>query len=234
MTKSECQIAAENINRETLKISRKYKGIKMNIGTNLDVPSHWEFRYTGANWNDYFSKVKPAKALRRKLFSHSPDPITIIIKILRNAWGRAVRIAKHPTYNKEMYAGIIRSGAPKLHFDWAGFDLPGMQIVAQAGANIVISNFKKGGNLLMYQTYGMKEGNTIDSGERVIGNYDLPRQMVEGVEMQEIEYEIGDLIIAPNRFLHEVTKLNDEPEDNRIMLSTHIALMVDGSLALFS
>jgi hypothetical protein len=231
-----CRAIVKKINTFMANKARSYKG-DLNIGTVLNFPSHWELEYIKGGkqaWQNYFKKVKTTNQLRKELFSECGDPIFKLQSILRKAWNGPVHVAKHPTYKKDLYAGLIRSGAPRLHFDWGRYDLPGLEIVAQAGANIPLSNFQRDGDLVVYRKLGMERGKDASSGSKVVGNYDLPHDLVANVESHKIEYGIGDLIIAPNRFLHEVTDNGQEPQTNRILLSVHVAWMGDGSLALFS
>jgi hypothetical protein len=67
----------------------------------------------------------------------------------------------------------------------------------------------------------------------VVGNYDLPGSLVEGVESCVVPCRVGDLVMAPNRLLHEVTE-PQIPEEDRLSLSFHLALMATGKLAIFS
>lgn len=174
----------------------------------LDISSHWEFEYTkddAAAWQAYFPRVRPMLELCRRLFTDVGDPVDRIAHAFGNTWGKQVRRARHPQYDQPLFAGLIRSGGPRLHFDWAPFDLPGLEAVMQAGANVYLANFQQGGHLKVYRTYGMTKGHTKASGVLPIGNYDLPHALVEGVESVTIPCGVGDLVLAPNRFLHEVT-----------------------------
>jgi hypothetical protein len=94
--------------------------------------------------------------LRRRLFAEIGDPVERVTDMLGKAWGRpVVRVRK---YGKQLYAGLIRSGAPKLHFDWAPWDIPEEEAVMQAGVNIYIANGGSGGDLKIYNIYGMTRG----------------------------------------------------------------------------
>src|SRR5206468_6851821 len=107
------------------------------------------------------------------------------------------------------------------------------EVVMQAGANVYLSNFEQGGDLKVYRKYGMSPGKKASDGEKVIGNYGLPHDLVENAESCTIECGVGDLVVAPNRFLHEVTPGN-EPEADRLVLSFHVALLSNGKLVVFS
>lgn len=232
----ECEKVVGKITEVAKTKARQYE-TGLNIGTALDIDSHWEFEYTkkrDSAWVDYFKKVGPTTQLRRRLFAETGDPIGRAVRIFRQAWGAPVRRARHPHFNRSLYVGLLRTGAPKLHFDWAPYDFPALkEVVMQAGANIYLSNFGVGGDLTMYRTYGMSKGNKEGSGEQVIGNYDMPHSLVEGVESCTVPCRVGDFVIAPNRFLHEVTQ-GDAAEQKRLVLSFHVAWMGDGSLTVFS
>ena len=236
LSENECQEVVSKITEVAATKARPYE-TGLNIGSALDIDSHWEFEYTnkGATaWTEYFKKVGPTTQLRRRLFAELGDPVGQVIRIFRQAWGAPVRRALHPDFNRRLYAGLLRTGTPKLHFDWAPYDFPALKdVVMQAGANIYLSNFVTGGDLTVYRTYGMTKGNKESSGEKVIGNYDMPHSLVEGVESCTVECGVGDFVIAPNRFLHEVTP-GDSAERDRLVLSFHVAWMGDGSLAVFS
>jgi hypothetical protein len=233
LTPDQCATVVARLKGIAKQKARRYKG-NLNIGTVLDVPSHWEFTYViedSAAWHPYFAKVGPTTRLRRHLFRDIGDPVDRVTEMLAKAWGAPVyRMRK---FGKKLYAGLIRSGAPKLHFDWAPWDLGKFEVVMQAGLNIYLANGSTGGDLKVYRTYGMSKGNTLSSNQAVVGNYDLPQALVQGVKSATIPCRAGDLVVAPNRFLHEVTE-TDGPEQNRLSLSFHIALMADGSLAIFS
>lgn len=235
LTREQCALTAKRIRKAARVGARQYKG-GLNIGTPLNIPSHWEFRYVQQSenaWFDYFKKVSVTTKRRHRLFEGIGDPLERIVCALGAAWGTPVRRVRHPKFGWRLYAGLIRSGAPALHFDWAPFDLGLSEMVLQAGANIYLSNFRRGGDLKVYRKYGMRPGNTVDSGAAVVGNYDMPHSLVEDVESRTIRCGVGDFVIAPNRFLHEVTR-GDEPENRRLVLSFHIGLMCDGTLAVFS
>jgi len=232
----QCEQVVAKLRSGTSSRGRRYRG-DLNIGTVLNIPSHWEFAYvlnSEAAWQDYFRKVPAMTRLRRKLFAGIGDPVDRLVNRFGKAWGAGVHRARHPQFGKQLYLGLIRSGAPKLHFDWAPFDLPGgSEVVMQAGANVYLSNFPQGGDLKMYRTLGMNKGHSIASGEKVIGNYDLPHSLVEDVQSHTIRCGVGDFVIAPNRFLHEVTPGN-APQEDRLTLSFHVAWVGNGTLALFS
>lgn len=235
LTREQCALAVKRIRSTAQTKTRQYKG-NLNIGTPLNIPSHWEFRYMEqpeTAWFDYFRKVSATTKRRRMIFKEIGDPLERVVRAFGKIWGAPVRRARHPKYGWRLYAGLIRSGAPALHFDWAPFDLGLSEIVLQAGANIYLSNFRRGGDLKVYRKYGMRPGHSASSGEPVVGNYDMPHSLVENVESRTIPCEVGDFVIAANRFLHEVTP-GGEPESNRLVLSFHIGLMCDGSLAVFS
>ena len=235
LTREQCAVVVKRIRNASQTSARQYKG-DLNIGTPLDIPSHWEFRYMEqpeAAWFDYFRKVGATTKRRHSLFEGIGDPLERIVGAIRKAWGATVQHVRHPKFGWRLYAGLIRSGAPALHFDWAPFDLGLSEMVLQAGANVYLSNFKRGGDLKVYRKYGMSPGDTISSGKPVVGNYDMPHSLVDGVESRTIPCEVGDFVIAPNRFLHEVTP-GGEPEEKRLVLSFHMGLMCDGSLAIFS
>lgn len=220
---------------------RRYKadpksGVSLNIGTVLDIPPHWEFEYVLEDenaWQGYFSRVGPTTRLRKRLFSDIGDPVERVSEMLSKVWGASVQRVRHPKFGRKLYAGIIRSGAPKLHFDNAAFDLPGTEILGQAGANIYLKNFTQGGDLVTYRTFGKDKGNTLSSGKKPIGNYDLSPSLVEGVESCTVPCRQGDFILTPNHLLHEVTP-GDGPEDDRLVLSFHLIWLKNGSLAIFS
>ena len=65
-----------------------------------------------------------------------------------------------------------------------------------------------------------------------IGNYGLSRELINGVETDTIPAKAGDLVFAPNRFLHEVTPA--EHPEQRISIAAHVAWMGDGTLGQFS
>jgi hypothetical protein len=235
-TPEQCAAVVTKIRQQTAAKARRYKG-NLNIQTDLDISSHWEFEYRIEDdkaWVDYFKQVEPTTRLRKELFSEIGDPVERIVKILRKVWGAPVKRARHPEFNKQLYVGLLRTGAPKLHFDWAPYDMPSLKdVVMQAGANVYLSNYQVGGDLTIYRRYGISKGNKQSSGEQVVGNYDLPHELVEGVEECTVHCGVGDFVIAPNRFLHEVTPGNSA-EENRLVLSFHVAWMGDGSLAVFS
>lgn len=236
LSPAECERAVAKIQQVAEKKARRYEA-DLNIGTALAIDSHWEFEYTTkprSAWTNYFKKVGPTTQLRRRLFAESGDPVDRIVRIFREAWGAPVRRARHPKFNRQLYVGLLRTGAPRLHFDWAPYDFPALkEVVMQAGANVYLSNFHVGGDLTLYRTYGMTKGNKEASGAKVIGNYDIPHSLVEGVESCTVPCRVGDFVIAPNRFLHEVTK-GDAAEESRLVLSFHVAWMGDGSLTVFS
>ncbi len=236
LTREECETAVNRIRQNTADRARQYKG-NLNIGTALNINSHWEFEYRVEDqsaWVDYFKKVGPTTRKRKELFAEIGDPVERIVKIFRNAWGAPVKRAVHPDFGRQLYVGLLRTGAPRLHFDWAPYDLPSLKdVVMQAGANVYLANFDIGGDLTVYRQYGMTKGNKESSGEQIVGNYDLSHSLVQGVEACTVPCRVGDFVIAPNRFLHEVTP-GDSAEENRLVLSFHVAWMGDGSLTVFS
>lgn len=236
LSRAECDTAVNRIKQDTADKARPYEG-GLNIGTALNISSHWEFEYRledQSAWVDYFKKVGPTTRKRKQLFADIGDPVERIVNIFRNAWGAPVRRARHPEFHRQLYVGLLRTGAPRLHFDWAPYDLPGLKdVVMQAGANVYLANFDVGGDLTVYRQYGMTKGNKESSGEKIVGNYDLSHSLVKGVEACTVPCRVGDFVIAPNRFLHEVTPGNSA-EENRLVLSFHVAWMGDGSLTVFS
>jgi hypothetical protein len=236
LTEKECATAVTRIHEFSASRGRRYKG-DLNIGTALSISSHWEFEYQiedDAAWLEYFRKVGPTTRMRRKLFAGIGDPVDRIVEILGQSWPGPVRRALHPKFNRRLYVGLLRTGSPRLHFDWAPFDLPSLKdVVMQAGANVYLSNSLTGGDLKIYRRYGMLKGNKASSGKEVVGNYDIPHAAVAEVESCIVPCRTGDFVIAPNRFLHEVTP-GDSPEKNRLVLSFHVAWMGDGSLTVFS
>jgi len=188
----QCDLVMDRLKKAN-RNSRQYEG-DLNIGTVLDIASHWEFTYRLGDdakaWDDYFRKVGPTTALRRRLFADVGDPVDYIVEALGRAWGKPVqRMCK---FGRKLYTGLVRSGAPRLHFDWAPFDLPAMEVVGQGGVNVYLFNGRTGGDLKVYRKYGMTKGNTEASGEEIVGNYDLPRSSVEGVESYTLECRTGD------------------------------------------
>jgi hypothetical protein len=236
LTVEQCKRAVKRIHKFTASRARQYEG-NLNIGTALSINSHWEFEYQiekESAWREYFRRVGPTTRLRRTFFVGIGDPVDHIVKVLRKAWAAPVKRALHPTFNRHLYVGLLRTGTPRLHFDWAPYDLPSLKdVVMQAGANVYLSNFRSGGDLTIYRQYGMTKGNKASTGEKVIGNYDIPRSIVAHVESCTVPCQIGDFVIAPNRFLHEVTP-GDGSESDRLVLSFHVAWMGDGSLTVFS
>jgi hypothetical protein len=220
---------------------RRYKagpknGGSLNIGTVLDIPPHWEFEYVLEDenaWLDYFSRVSPTIRLRKRIFSEIGDPVEYVSNMIGKVWGKPVQRVRHPKFKRKLYAGLIRSGAPKLHFDNASFDLPGTEILGQAGANVYLKNFAKGGDLTTYRVFGKDKGFKLSSGMSTIGNYDLSPSLVEGAESRTVPCRQGDFILTPNHLLHEVTK-GMGPEEDRLVLSFHLIWMKNGSLAIFS
>jgi hypothetical protein len=75
----------------------------------------------------------PAEKLRREIFEPLGDPVKIVEDLLVKNWPGAVTIARHPQTGQKLYAGIIRSGTPRLHCDWMRWDIPGFEAVMQAG-----------------------------------------------------------------------------------------------------
>jgi hypothetical protein len=236
LSSEQCHLVVGRLQEVTQRRARQYRGPPggLNIGTVLDIESHWEFMYVLENdaaWKNYFRKVAATTRLRRRLFAGVGDPVDRVAAMLAKAWGAPVgRLRKS---GKQLYAGLIRSGVPQLHFDWAPFDIPEREVVMQAGLNIYLHNGRTGGDLKVYRTYGMTRGNTASSGSEVIGNYGLPHSLIEGVESRTIACRVGDLVVAPNRLLHEVTPTNI-PHQQRLSLSFHVAWMNGGNLAVFS
>jgi hypothetical protein len=233
VSQQRCEVAVDRI-RGTHD-GRRYLG-NLNIGTLLSIPSHWEMGYINASekaWFEYSRRTSYFTKLRRQPFAGMPDPYDEITRALGRAWGSPLTRLRHPRYGFRLHAGLIRSGAPRLHFDWAPFDLGAHDIVLQGGANLYLANFREGGHLKNYRRYGMNPGATAGSGEKVIGNYGLSDEMVAGAESATIECGVGDFVLCPNRFLHEVTP-GSEPEENRIVLSFHVGLLSNGTLAVFS
>jgi hypothetical protein len=210
----------------------KYEGLE--LGSALGVRSHWDYRYTLGReaWREYFPKAREAEAARKALFSEVGDPLEVVEATLRRIWPGPVGRMRHPRLGRELFAGMLRTGAPRLHFDWAPFDLEERDVVGQLGWNFYVFNPGPGGDLKMYRTLGLKPGNTRASGLEPVGNYDLPRELVAGAESDVIPCRTGDMVLAPNRFLHEVTPC--DYEDQRLTVAAHVAWMRDGSLRLFS
>lgn len=211
-------------------------GDALNIGTVLDIPPHWEFEYVLEDekaWLSYFPRVGATTRLRKRIFSEIGDPVERLTGIIGRAWGSPVERVRHPKFGRKLYAGIIRSGAPRLHFDNAAFDLPGTEILGQAGANIYLKNFVRGGDLITYRTFGKEKGHKLSSGLTPIGNYDLPASLVEGVPSCTVPCRQGDFILTPNHLLHEVTP-GPGSEEDRLVLSFHLVWLKSGSLAIFS
>jgi hypothetical protein len=174
LTVEQCKVVVERLGKPAKRRSRRYKG-NLNIGTVLDIPSHWEFTYQIEDdkaWLPYFNKVGSTTRLRRSLFEGIGDPVDRVVEIFAKAWGAPVR--RMSKSGKKLYAGIIRSGAPRLHFDWAPYDLSDYEVVMQAGVNVYLANGKKGGDLRVFRKYGMMKGHPASSGEKIVGNYDLP------------------------------------------------------------
>jgi hypothetical protein len=103
----------------------------------------------------------------------------------------------------------------------------------QAGLNVYLRSPGPGGDLRVYRRLGMRAGNTAQSGVAPVGNYDLDHELVEGVAFDTIPARTGDLVIAPNRFLHEVTA-TARKEEERIAFGVHVLWMLDATLRLFS
>lgn len=231
-SESECRTVVERL-RGLESGSKKYQGL--DLGTVLGIPSHWEFAYTGPpnEWESYFPLVGPANALRRELFAGLPDPVRAVSELFGEAWSHSpVPNATHPRYGREVYAGLVRTGVPKLHCDWARWDFPSLPVVMQAGWNVYLQNPGPGGDLKMYRRLWTHPGEKADSGASRVGNYDLPRELVADVEAETIPCRTGDLVLAPNRFLHEVTPCAD-PE-SRTTVAGHLVWLQDGSIAQFS
>lgn len=198
------------------------------------VKSHWELRYMNAmTWEEYGAR-KPGWESRRESLTKgvAPDLLCIVQHRLQAAWPGEVTRARHPVTGQELYAGILRPGAPKLHADWAADDIRGMPAVHQIGISIYIRNQGPGGDLRVFRTLVAGPGNTANSGLVPVGNYDLPYSIVDGAEYDVIPVNAGDMIIAPNRYLHDVTPCPDE--SLRMAFGVHAVMLLDGTLALFS
>ena len=208
--------------------------VGLDLGSPLGVPTHWELRYTrnAAGWAEHFAKLRTADLARRRLFAKTGDPAAALVGMLQRVWPGKVSRMRHPRYGRELFFGLLRSGVPELHYDWAPFDLEEPNVVAQLGWNLYVFNPGPGGDLKMYRTMGMTPGNREDSGLEPVGNYGLSPELVEGVESDVVLCRTGDVVLAPNRFLHEVTPCLYG--DQRLTLTAHVALMRDGSLRLFN
>lgn len=236
-----CERIVGNLQNVARARGRRYKagpdqGGSLNIGTVLDIPPHWEFEYILEDetaWSDYFPRVGPTTRLRKRIFSEIGDPVELVTEMLGRAWGSRIERLRHPKFRRKLYAGIIRSGAPRLHFDNAAFDLPGTEILGQAGANIYLKNFVRGGDLVTYRTFGKEKGHKLNSGLSPVGNYDLPASLVEGTQSCLVPCRQGDFILTPNHLLHEVTP-GDGSEEDRLVLSFHLVWLKSGALAIFS
>lgn len=234
LSSDDCASVVQQLKEKARGRSRQYKG-GLNIGTAFDI-NHWEETYIVESeraWHGYFRKVGSTTRLRRQIFRKAKvfDPVDQVVQMLAMGWGAPVsRLSK---CGKKMYAGMIRSGAPKLHFDNGLFDVGEIEVVGQGGINIYLANGKRGGDLRVYRKYGMTKGNHASSKNVVIGNYDLAHSLVDGIEACTIPCRVGDFVVAPNRFLHEVTP-PAQGEENRLSLSFHLALLANGKLAIFS
>ncbi len=212
--------------------ARDYQAI--DLGTVYGVPSHWEFEYTEGDWDSYWGKADAGEAMRREDFSSVGDPVGTWTALLSAAWPQDVVRARHPSTGRMLYAGLVRSGAPLLHFDRAPFDFPdfGRDVAWQLGINIILREGGCGGDLRVYRQLGMAPGNTADSGESPVGNYGLSERLVEGIPSDDIPCRAGDLVITGNFFLHEVTPCT--MPSRRLTVSTHAVWLRDGTIALFS
>jgi hypothetical protein len=232
---SEVSAVLENLSTH-LRGAREYSGTASNL-TAFPLPSHWEFRYqVDGNWNDYFSRVAAADELRREVFFSAlgEDPLERVADLLAQAWPGRVKRARHPKWGRPMYVGVLRSGCPKLHFDWARYDFePPLDAAMQAGWSVHLrKGGAVGGELKMYRTYGVAPGNTVTSGRQPVGNYDLPRSLVDGVQSNVVPCEPGDWVLAANRLLHEV--LPADRCEERLAFAGHVAWMRNGELWQFS
>jgi hypothetical protein len=231
LSSEQCAGITEHVRAEEEGRSRAYTRIDLDAAT--PIPSHWEIKHndddTEATWyRRYLEKVSVATEARRRLIG---DVAERIVDCLQRAAG--VPVTPMTKFGMPMFFGMIRKGAPWLHFDWAPFDINEPKVLGQAGLNLYFNNGSAGGDLKVYRRLGMSKGNTASSGKLPIGNYGLPHSLVEGVESSVIPCRTGDLVIAPNRFLHEVTP-TQIPADQRLTLSFHLAWMASGHICVFS
>jgi len=206
-------------------------GYAGNLGSVLTVPSHWPLKYEQHDdptaWLSYFENVPSWHALRKQVLvpALGEDPLDVFVALLRSAWNGPVEPARHPLYGRELYAGIIRSGAPRLHFDYGSYDL-GLSCDGQFGMTLIL-NALPCAVQRNYRVLGAAPGKYAPATPT--GNYDLPRSMVAGAEMDEIPTPTGSLSLLSNRYLHEVLDC-----EGRLTFAIHVARLKDGRLVYFS
>lgn len=229
---SECEM--RDVASAVLCANEGFEFKELGLGSALGMHSHWEYRYlkSESEWPEYFEAGAKANATRKKLFAKVGDPVEAMLAMLMRAWPGRVSRLRHPRLGRPMHAGMMRTGAPLMHYDWARHDLNDSDVLAQLGWNLYVFNPGPDGDLVMYRKLGEAPGNTAASGAPLVGNYDLPRSEVRDVERDVLYARTGDMVFVPNRYWHEVTPCAYENE--RLTVAAHVVLLRDGSLGVFS
>lgn len=167
----ECARALVNLQELNTQFE-KYDAIE--LGMQLGPPSHWVYRYGTKEWGrDYFEEVLEADRRRQAMFDHAQDPVALLEELLRARWPHGpVGRATHPAFGRRLFAGAVRAGAPKMHFDWVPYDLRGMRVANQAGGNLYLRNDGPGGDLRVFQKLG--RGAVLDATSRTIMRSSVP------------------------------------------------------------
>ncbi len=170
--------------------------------------------------------------IRSRVFGRESEPINLI-RILFERWHGDLDFAKLPkessgTYcGRRLYAGLIRSGFPELHFDWVEKDLEGYRADSQLGWSLYLDSPNEGGNLRIYKK------TFWELGEERFGNYGFSNLETRDVDSVEVECDPGDRVILRSSFLHEVSKPRNL-ECQRWSVAAHVAVHSNGNLRLFS
>ena len=201
-----------------------YEDIDLN--SYIPIPSHWDVRYGKPTWQEYCDSIPQAIQRRAEIFRQT-DPLQLASDIIRPA-GPRIPNATHPTLGFELYAGLIRSGCPSLHYDWCVEDIENFRAVAQLGWSIYLNTDPAGTQVRVYDMHRKD----LRSEFRRQGNYGFDQSCVQDLTFCEATCFPGDFMILNTQYLHQV--VNSGSCDVRWSVAAHVAIQENGSMCQFS
>jgi hypothetical protein len=221
--KSACEKVVKALHSESWS---KYSGSAASLASPIGS-SAWDYRYnqhgqslsnSSDAWIEYLDGVDDWDSQRAEKFVpfFGTDPNDIVSSIICNATGCPILRAEHPRLGRRMGAGMVRTGVPDPHFDWARYDL-GLNATGHIG---VVIPLRTGPNPVqrVWDHFAAPDN---------FGNYGI--KIPEDTPYLDIGTPVGSVCLLSARRTHAV--LDDSV---RTTFAMHIAHMADGRWVMFA
>lgn len=185
-----------------------------------------------AGFGPYFEQARSQMAFMRRRFAAAgaPDPLHIMIEMLRGAWRGPVEVATEPgvgIYN----AGVVRSipSGALPHVDNAVEECPSLavsRIVAQGSILIYLTSPSGGGGVRVFH-----KAPTDDDRSRHRQDWGFSPAAIAGVPFTGVNPTAGDVVVFPTTLIHAVDPVIS---GQRVSVSAFFGQTPDGRLVLWS